>query len=136
MNLTPKQKAIINAERCPYCNSTTRVATQKEVYGKSYSDRSLIACTRYPQCDSFVGTHKDGTSLGRLGDKALRQAKKDAHHHFDKIWHQGYISRTDAYEWLSDELDIPEEYTHIGMFSIKTCKRVVELSIDKLKTLK
>lgn len=43
----------------------------------------------------------------------------------------GNFSRNDAYKWLSQELNIDAEYTHIGMFSEQTCKRVIELSKAK-----
>jgi hypothetical protein len=127
MKLTPEHKAIINAEKCPYCKSTTKVVSQEFIYGKSYTGRSIICCSNFPKCDSFVGTHSDGATLGRLADKSLRAAKIEAHKYFDEIWHKGILSRKEAYKWLSEELDIPPEFTHIGMFSTKTCIRVVEL---------
>ena len=38
------------------------------------------------------------------------------------------MSRREAYTWLSEQLKLPIEYTHIGMFSEKTCKDVIYLS--------
>jgi len=128
MIITPKHKAILNAEVCPYCRSITKTITEQEVYGKTYRGNSIIACEQFPRCDSYVGTHSDGTPLGRLANKELRQAKKKAHEEFDKIWKDGHKKRGSAYAWLSDQLELPQEYTHIGMFSINTCKKVEVIS--------
>lgn len=128
MEITAKHKSILSAEVCPYCNSTTKVVSEEFIYGKKYSGRSIVCCDRFPTCDAFVGCHSDGTPLGRLANKHLRASKINAHNAFDRIWKDCYMTRTEAYEWLSDELGIDEEYTHIGMFSIKTCQKVVELS--------
>ena len=80
-------------------------------------------------CDAYCGVHK-GTdiSLGRLANAELRLWKKEAHLHFDALWKQKYLKRRDAYRLLSEHLQIPKEYCHIGMFSVSTCKRVVQWS--------
>ena len=124
MDLTAYQKDAMNGKICPYCKSGTRITTEEEVYGKTYKGRSIIACNNFPACDSFVGTHDDGVVLGRLANKELRTAKRNAHHYFDKIWKERYVDRTTLYEELSDYLGIPDEYTHIGMFGVDTCKKV------------
>ena len=54
--------------------------------------------------------------------------KHQAHEYFDKIWELGYMKRTEAYAWLSRMLDLPSDYTHIGMFSEITCLRVINFS--------
>lgn len=136
MELTPKHKAIINAERCPYCNGTTKVVSEEFIYGRSYKGKSIICCSSFPRCDSFVGTHSDGSALGRLANKELRKAKIEAHKYFDIIWKKNYMTRSEAYDWLSEELEIPIDYTHMGMFSVKTCKKVVEVCKELLKEKK
>lgn len=126
MTLTPLQEDIVNAKICPYCYAGTKIITETEVYGKIYRGRKIIACNNFPVCDSYVGTHDDETPLGRLADKPLRALKGTAHHYFDKIWKEQYVERTELYEELSEHLDIPGQYTHIGMFSEKTCIKVTE----------
>lgn len=121
MELTPYQEDIIKAKICPYCKSPTRVVTEQEVYGRAFKGRAIIACKNFPQCDSYVGTHEDGEPLGRLADKLLRKHKAAAHEWFDKIWKENFVERGQLYEQLSDFLKIPDKYTHIGMFSEKTC---------------
>lgn len=131
--ISNNHKDILDAKKCPYCKGDTKKISQKEVYGKSYSDRIFICCVNFPKCDSYVGTHSDGTPLGRLANKGLRGAKKEAHNYFDKIWKSKIMDRSSAYKWLSKQLKIPSEFTHIGMFSVDTCLKVKILSIQKLK---
>lgn len=122
LTLTDTQKRILEGKVCPYCKGDTEFVDSTVVYGRSYG---MIYLCR--PCDAYCGVHK-GTdkSLGRLANKELRQWKKDAHAHFDKIWQDGHLKRTSAYQKLSQELGIDPQYTHIGMFSVETCKRVVE----------
>lgn len=102
----------------------TKFCDSSVVYGKSYGN--IYLCDN---CNAYVGTHKydNKTPLGRLANKKLRELKKEAHKYFDKIWKNGSKSRRESYKWLSMKLNIPIEYTHIGMFSEKTCKKVIEL---------
>ena len=121
MELTPFHKDVIHAKVCPYCKSSTKIISETEVYGREYKGRKLIACINFPKCDSYVGTHDDGTALGRLANKNLRNRKKQAHFWFDKIWQEKYLERGELYQELSEFLDLPPEYTHVGMFSETTC---------------
>lgn len=73
--------------------------------------------------------------MGRLASKELRIAKRNAHLYFDKIWKEKYADRTEQYEYLADYLGIPNEYTHIGMFSIRTCKKVEEWAKERYKEI-
>jgi len=123
--LTPLQKDIYSAKICPYCKSRTRITTETEIYGREYKKRAVICCKNFPLCDSYVGTHDDGTTLGRLANKELRMWKKRAHDEFDKLWKTGNYDRDEAYENLSDEIGIDLEYTHIGFFNVETCKKVI-----------
>lgn len=65
MELTPFHKDVVHAKVCPYCKSSTKIISETEVYGREYKGRKLIACINFPKCDSYVGTHDDGTALGR-----------------------------------------------------------------------
>lgn len=126
--LTARHKDIINAKICPYCNSGVKMMSELQVYGRTYKNRIIITCKNYPKCDSYVGTHDDGMPLGRLANKNLRILKKTAHHHFDKLWREKDLKRGEAYSELSEFLEIDPEYTHIGMFSGSTCRKVIEWS--------
>ncbi len=80
-------------------------------------------------CDAYVGCHKESTkALGRLANKELRFWKKEAHKYFDIIWKEKHLTRKESYQHLSNHLKLPIYYTHIGMFSVDTCKKVVDWS--------
>lgn len=123
MTLTPRQLLIYQGKLCPYCGRTPEYVDSAIIYGKSYG--MVYRCA---PCDAHVGVHK-GTSdaLGRLANRELREWKIRAHNVFDPIWKTGRKSRASAYKWLSQQLGIPPEYTHIGYFSVDTCKRVIEI---------
>jgi hypothetical protein len=109
---------IVSGKICGYCNEPPEFVDSKEIYGKSYG---MIYLCRV--CRAYCGVHK-GTdvALGRLANRELRELKKEAHHWFDQIWKSGKMSRSEAYDWLSKQLDIPVKYTHIGMFDEALCK--------------
>ena len=71
--------------------------------------------------------------MGRLATEELRNMKIRAHRAFDRIWKGGRMQRAAAYEWLAQQLGTPQQFTHIGMFSLQTCMRVIEICNSKLK---
>jgi len=133
MELTDIQNKIINAEICPYCKSETKRVSQKEIYGRSYGKSKMIACVNFPDCDSYVGCHKTGKPLGRLANRSLRDSKKKAHYFFDKLWKEKGLDRGHCYLRLSIVLGLKQEHTHIGMFSEKTCDKVIKWAKEQLK---
>lgn len=124
MELNERQKLMISGKICPYCGMPSEFVDSSVVYRQSYG---MIYLCR--DCDAYVGVHK-GTdrALGRLAQRPLRKLKHDAHEYFDKIWQLKYMNRKEAYAWLSRVLDLPPEYTHIGMFSEITCQRTINFS--------
>lgn len=58
----------------------------------------------------------------------LKKLKFEAHTYFDIIWMEGYMSRKDAYKWLSKKLNIPLKDCHIKNFNIGMCYKVIKLS--------
>lgn len=122
MGLTELQEEMLKGLICPYCKKPSVFVDSKAIYGKSYG--MVYWCK---PCDAWVGVHK-GTkkALGRLANIHLRYWKKEAHSYFDKLWKSKQLKRGEAYKWLSEYLDIPIKYTHIGMFGPETCQKVVE----------
>lgn len=122
--LTPQQQEIMQGKVCPYCKGKTQLVDSKVIYGTSFG--MIYLCT---PCRAYCGVHK-GTekSLGRLANGNLRKLKKEAHKYFDVIWKDKHTTRKQAYQYLSEHLGLPIEYTHIGMFSEKTCLRVIDWS--------
>lgn len=122
--LKPIHKKVIEGKICPYCSCETEFVDSIVIFRKSYG--MVYYCA---PCQAWVGVHNGTkTAKGRLANANLRQLKKDAHLYFDKIWQLKIMSRSEAYAWLSRILELPGEYTHIGMFSEKTCADVVYFS--------
>lgn len=121
---------VLQGRVCPYCGQPSVYVDSAEIYrGTSYG---MIYLCR--PCKAWVGVHK-GTdeALGRLANADLREWKKKAHDAFDPLWKNRIIkNRHQAYQWLSKKLGIPRHLTHIGMFDISECRRIVELSEQKL----
>jgi zinc-finger-containing domain len=134
---------------CPYCSQDAILTDSAEVYhGRSYG---MIWLCR--PCQAWVGVHKDtqdSKPLGRLANKELREWKQKAHAAFDPLWqeklrrriaergpaYRKHYARGSAYRWLAEQLAIPFNDCHIGMFDVDTCKRVVALCkpyADKLR---
>lgn len=109
---------------CDYCGKLARLVDSTVVYSKSYG--MIYYCS---DCKAWVGVHK-GTDepLGRLADAELRYWKRQAHAAFDPLW-RGREKRTRrwAYEWLAQEMGLPREQTHIGMFDVEQCKQVIRI---------
>ena len=119
-----------DAKTCPYCGNPTQYVDSSKVYGRSFG--MIYLCE---PCKAWVGVHK-GTNkaLGILANAELRELKKQAHEYFDPLWQrkmkQGYSkgkARRLAYQWLSEEMGTDICDTHIGMFNVTQCKRVIAL---------
>jgi hypothetical protein len=89
----------------------------------------------FPKCDSYVGTHDDGTSLGRLSNHVHRIKKKKTHEAFDALWRNGDLSRDIAYEKLADYLGLHRELCHIGYMSIDTLEKAYQWSGEMILKL-
>lgn len=118
---------------CRYCGSPVVYTSNAEIYGREYGDGKCYLCRN---CRSFVGVHP-GTDipLGTLANEELRRYRKAAHFWFDKIWKKPtrITTRDKAYKWLSKELGLPKEKTHIGMFEKEQCEKVMEISQKRLQ---
>lgn len=129
-DLTELQRLIFAGHVCPYCERDTELVDSVEVYGRDYGCQ-LWRCA---PCDAYVGCHR-GTdvALGRVANAQLRAAKRAAHDIFDRIWREDWMSRDEAYAWLASKLGLDAQLTHIGMFRVATCERVVELCREYLR---
>lgn len=141
---------------CPYCNAPAIYAFYPGSFVKPYPyHRDYGPVWMCPQDSAWVGCHPDGRPLGRLADKALRDAKIEAHRAFDILcenWPLAYpehvredgqepvdpkvfkkvrgAMKSRAYRWLAEQLDIPVAECHVGMFTSELCYRTVDV-IDK-----
>jgi len=109
---------------CDYCDQRAEFVDSAEVYnGRSYG---MIYLCR--PCDAYVGVHKGSDQpLGRLANAQLRHWKKAAHAAFDMLWKSRRMTRSKAYAWLSQKMNLPQARTHIGMFDVDKCKQVVAI---------
>lgn len=111
---------------CDYCGEKAELVDSKVIYGRSYGHKVWL-CRK---CMAYVGCHK-GTDkpLGRLANAELRYWKRRAHDAFDPLWKYGRFRgyRNAAYAWLAQKMGIPVEKTHIGMFDVAQCKKVIEI---------
>lgn len=120
---------ILNGAVCPYCGRPSELIDSAEIYnGVSYGMAYICR-----PCDAYVGCHK-GTikAFGRLADAELRHYKHLAHGIFDMIWKNHFMDRHNAYTWLSKQLGSERELTHMGMFDVEECKKVIEISKNYL----
>lgn len=111
---------------CDYCGKPAEQVTGKEIYPHrpDLFHKTFYRCV---PCRAYVGCHPGTTRpLGRLANAQLRAAKSAAHAAFDPIWKGGHKKRGSAYAWLADQLGIPQEKCHIGMFDVDACQRVVQ----------
>ena len=122
---------------CSYCNNKAKLVKGDKVY----PHRKDLYHLSFYYCDNghepaYVGCHK-GTdkALGRLADSKLRKAKSMAHSYFDPLWreHGLFQTRSSAYKWLSEALDLPTNKTHIGMFDVDQCEKVRKLVNEYLE---
>lgn len=132
MQLTEEQREIMKGKICPYCHIPTEYKNSVDVYGVDYG--MIYYCSK---CRAYVGVHK-GTdrAKGRLANAELRRCKIEAHRYFDEIYKRGLMKRSEAYKWLSEQLGLPTEYTHIGMFNPETCAKVGDVSKKYLETMR
>ena len=123
--------SIMKGEICPYCGAKPELIDSAEIYnGKSFGP--IYICR---PCGAYVGVYENTNKpLGRLADAKLRELKKQAHEVFDQIWKLKFKRRYYAYRWLSEQLQRPYDYTHIGMMDEETCKKVIILSKRYLYT--
>ena len=136
------QKIIIKGQFCPYCNCETKLVSGEEVYSllANESPRPKYLDKKYYMCilnsDHYVGTYNDNkTSLGRVADKELRKLKNLGHANFDPLWRNKtyFKNQKKAYRWLADQMSLPLEFTHFGMFTIDQCKEAIQHCINLIQ---
>lgn len=109
---------------CPYCGKPAEYVDSEEIYGESYG---MIYLCR--DCDAYVGCRKGSKRpLGELADATTRMWRHRAHSCFDWLWRKRYFSRGGAYYWLAQQMGLDTKLTHIGMFNIEQCKKVIDVS--------
>lgn len=112
-----------------WCGSPAELKSNSVIYKKEYGNGKAWICSRFPSCNSYVGTHPDGKPLGTLEDSETRKIRQRAHRLFDQLWkgEKARMTRSQAYKWLQHELGITRAQAHIGQFDRYFCQRTIEL---------
>lgn len=125
---------ISSMVRCKYCSEPATLTTGETIYPniKYLHTKKFWHCTR---CNAYVGCHPDTEiPLGSLANEELRISRGIAHDTFDIIWQSKYMTRKEAYSWLSGELNISQNNCHIGEFDVEMCDKVVDITEEFLST--
>lgn len=112
---------------CPYCGSSVILTSNAEIYGREYGNGKCYKCTK---CDSYVGVHTGSViPLGTLANSELRKWRNKVHIEFDKLWkgNTKKMSRSMAYRWLSDKMNLKQDETHIALFNVEQCKKCIKI---------
>ena len=122
---------------CRYCGGVIRLVPASSIYGESaerlgMKEEWLYQCQN---CNARVGCHK-GTKrpLGNVANEVLRLKRMETHQVFDNFWRAKRMSRTKAYCWLTEQMELPESKAHIGGFEMEQCQRLIELCRKEHKT--
>lgn len=113
---------------CNMCGGNVRIATHDEIYGMDYGDWPWVYFC--DACGSYVGMHSStNIPLGTLADKETRCARSDCKKPFNDLWKKGFMTRTEAYKWLAEKLNIPISKCHFGFFTAQMCNQAKEICI-------
>lgn len=117
---------------CPYCRSKASLVDAYAVYAKSGFGK-VYACDAYPQCDSYVGVHKQSdTPLGSLANPELRALRKQCYAVFDPLWHDEGFARHEVYRVLTEAMSLRRQ-VHIAEFREADAKKMLALADSPLK---
>lgn len=133
---------------CSYCRAPAELVSGGDLFAH-LPDLASKWFWRCEPCKAHVGCHEQGAEVrgsggritlsdgtlpfGTLANAALRSARTAAHGVFDLLWQSGRMRRSEAYAWLSEQLGVPFELTHISMFDIGQCMRVMD-AVEGLDT--
>lgn len=116
-------------QSCPYCGAPVVFRPASAVYGSKVNQKGshLYVCSRYPECDAYVGVHRNTSrSMGVPADRQLRQKRIHAHRMLEELRRERRMSKWGVYLWLQTKLDLPPDKAHIGMFTAEMCDRLID----------
>lgn len=102
---------------CPFCGDEVVFTSNKELYGREYGNGKCYLCRN---CKASTGTHPDGSALGRLANREMKELKKECHALFDPIWRmEKVVKRPELYSRLAKKMNIPKKNCHFGHFGVE-----------------
>jgi hypothetical protein len=79
-----------------------------------------------------VGIHEyTDIPLGTLANYEMREARKHAKKLFNPLWQGGEMTRSEAYQWLAEQLQIPASECHIAMFDVDRCNAAIHCIVNR-----
>lgn len=87
---------------------------------------------RVTRCD-IIATYSQWIDEWIISTKEERNARIATHEVFDEVWKSGQMSRREAYQKLSEDLNIRKNFCHIQHFNVEQCERVQEWALKQLK---
>lgn len=112
--------------KCPYCGSIAVLRDGSYVHGDDNRVGKLYVCARYPTCNSYVGAYeRTHMPMGTLANGELRHKRIEAHRIFDRLWRQGVMTRSGAYQWIQCKFGLNNKQAHIGNFSEYMCDELM-----------
>ena len=107
---------------CPQCDRKIFFHRRSEfLYGQDYGP--LWYCHG---CSARVGAHRRcNVPKGYPASGETLNWRRTVHKHFDSLWKDGSKTRSEAYKWLRERLDIPHWQCHIGKFDDERCKEAL-----------
>lgn len=135
--MTAKKKRKPAPVICAECGGTAQVVGGSAIY--PHRPDLFIKHFWLCACGAYCGCH--GLTRAPLGTPAgpdLRKARNAAHAVFDRLWERKRVrdrcskseARRAGYAWLSEQMGVAPEKTHIAMFNIAQCAQVVALCTE------
>jgi zinc-finger-containing domain len=112
---------------CPYCGGDAGLYTGSSLFPRKerLHDEFFYRCE---PCDAIIGCYPGTTCpKGILANRQLQKARLRAHKAFDPLWEKGFISRSNAYEWLARQMRVHIDDCHMSLFDLEQCRKVVEI---------
>lgn len=123
---------IATPSECPFCGGAVAYVDHAEIYnGRRFGDWPyMLACL---SCDAYVGLHPHtDIPLGTLADQDLRDARKAGKEAFYELMRERGWSRSEAYQWLGQQLRLNVNRCHWGWFDERQCERAENLCLNGL----
>jgi len=120
---------------CIHCKIPLVLRTSKQYRYHNGDPKRFYGCPNWPGCNCTSGANPDGTPSSIPADDATKQARRNAHRIFDKLWMRDgrewdgksyLLTRKRAYEVMQGLMGMSEEQAHIGQFSIDQCDQLIE----------
>lgn len=120
---------------CTKCGNLAIKVKGDYIY-KNRPDLYHITIWLCQSCEARVGCYpKSDIPRGNFADAEDRKYRMMAHAHFDEIWKTGIMCRSEAYAWLSLEMELSSKMCHISSMDASQCKKVIEVVERYLKPL-